>query len=331
MIQSSYASQFPVRPILLAPMEGVGDAPMRDVLTRISPYDFAVTPFIRISDARMPWKRFRHACPELGNGGRTASGTPVIVQLLGQNPVTLAKSAAHLVKLSPVGIDLNFGCPAPLVNRHGGGAALLETPEKIQEIVSSVRKSIPPSVMFSVKIRLGVTDTARAVDCAQAVEAGGADYLIVHARTRSDGYKFPARWEWIATIRDAVRIPVVANGDINSVEAYHACLAATGCQAAMIGRQAICDPFLVRHIRQGQALENVSREHEWEELLPYLAQYWQQTKIQVTLRHAPGRIKLWLSYLRQHFTEGALLYEKLRTATRIDEVETVMRSFGVPV
>ncbi|MDR1710122.1 MAG: tRNA-dihydrouridine synthase family protein, partial [Candidatus Accumulibacter sp.] len=198
--------------IYLAPMEGLADALLRELLTRGGGYDGAVCPFVRVSGAPLPMRAFRRACPELDAGGRTPGGTPVSVQLLGRCPASLAETAARLARLSPPGIDLNFGCPAATVNRHGGGAMLLDDPERLQRIAEAVRRAAPAAIPVTAKMRLGIRDTARTLACAAALEAGGVAALTVHARTRNEGYRPPAHWDWIARIREAVRVPVIANG-----------------------------------------------------------------------------------------------------------------------
>jgi hypothetical protein len=100
----------------------------------------------------------------------------------------MAANAAHLAQLNPFGIDLNFGCPTPLVNRNRGGAALLDEPELLQRIAGAVRAAVPPAIPVTAKMRLGIEDTGRALDCALALEAGGVQELVVHARTKADGY-----------------------------------------------------------------------------------------------------------------------------------------------
>ena len=121
----------PVMPrLLLAPMEGMLDALLRTVLTRVGSYDWCVSEFVRVTDNLRPPRSFRRAAPELGTGSRTVAGTPVRVQLLGSDPVLLAANADRLCALAPAGIDLNFGCPAPTVNRHRGGAVLLDEPDR---------------------------------------------------------------------------------------------------------------------------------------------------------------------------------------------------------
>ena len=130
--------------IHLAPMEGLTDFHMRDVLTRIGGYDACVTEFVRVTDRLLPARTFLQACPELRMGGRTRAGTPVHLQLLGSEPEVLADNAALAAALGAPSIDLNFGCPAKTVNRHRGGAVLLDEPETVHAIVAAVRRAVPP-------------------------------------------------------------------------------------------------------------------------------------------------------------------------------------------
>ena len=178
--------------LFLAPMEGLADALMRELLTRVGGYDLCVTEFVRVTDTLLPERTFLRLSPELENGGKTSSGVPVRVQLLGNDPAALSENAAKVAELGAPGVDLNFGCPAPTVNRHRGGAVLLEEPEVIRAIVGAVRRAVPADVPVTAKMRLGLNDTGRALECAQAIEAAGADELIVHARTKVDAYRHPA-------------------------------------------------------------------------------------------------------------------------------------------
>lgn len=177
--------------ILLAPMEGLLDHSLRDTLTRVGGIDLCVSEFIRVTDAVLPKRAFFRVVPELLNQSQTHAGVPVRTQLLGSDPHILAANAARLARLNPAGIDLNFGCPAKTVNRHRGGAVLLDEPELIGQIVAAVRKAVPANVPVSAKMRLGFNDDLRAEDCAQAIEAAGADQLVVHARTKAHGYRPP--------------------------------------------------------------------------------------------------------------------------------------------
>ena len=130
-------------------MEGLLDFVLRDVLTRVGGIDRCVSEFIRVTDTLLPDKTYLRIVPELKNGGRTTAGVPVRAQLLGSDPVCLAENAARLAALGPEGIDLNFGCPAKTVNRHRGGAVLLDEPEVIHRIVSAVRRAVPAHLPVS--------------------------------------------------------------------------------------------------------------------------------------------------------------------------------------
>lgn len=298
--------------ILLAPMEGLVDFVLRDILTRAGGVDRCVSEFIRITDQLLPERVFTRIVPELLSGGRTLAGVPVRAQLLGSDPVCMAENAARLAALGPAGIDLNFGCPANIVNRHGGGAALLKEPETIAAIVSAVRRAVPSQMPVSAKMRLGYHDDALAVECAQAIAGGGADELVVHARTKAQAYRPPAYWERIADIRAAVAIPVVANGEIWTVDDAHRCREASGCNMLMIGRGAVADPGLGLAIKASLGEGHV-QALGWPELVPLLADFWQLVCTRLDARSRPGRLKQWLNFLRRRFPEAETAYQSLKT------------------
>src|SRR5574343_2104324 len=235
--------------LLLAPMEGLLDCVLRDVLTRVGGVDRCVSEFIRITDMLMPRRVFTRIVPELRQGGRTAAGVPVHPQLLGSDVQCLAENAARLAELQPEGIDLNFGCPAKCVNRHRGGAVLLDEPELIHEIVAAVRRAVPAGVMVSAKMRLGYMDDSRTLDVARAIHAAGAAEVVVHARTKADGYKPPAYWERIAAVRESVAIRVIANGEIWTAEHAQLARERSGCEDLMLGRGMVADPGLALRVR----------------------------------------------------------------------------------
>ena len=265
--------------LLLAPMEGLLDFALRDTLTRVgqaswqsapdvqpdssvssdelgsraeahpSGIDRCVSEFIRITDTLLPARAFIRTMPELRTGGRTLTGVPVRGQLLGSDPTLLAENAARLAELGSHGVDLNFGCPAKVVNRHGGGSALLDDPELVHRIVAAVRRAVPAHVPVSAKMRLGFNDDHRAEDNALAIEAAGATEIVVHARTKAHGYRPPAYWERIADLKREVTLPMVANGEIWTVEDALRAQAASGCTSLMLGRGMVADPGLARAIR----------------------------------------------------------------------------------
>jgi tRNA-dihydrouridine synthase C len=318
--------------ILLAPMEGLLDFVLRDILTRVGGIDRCVSEFIRITDQLLPERVFTRIVPELLHGGCTPAGVPVRAQLLGSDPACLADNAARLASLGPAGIDLNFGCPANVVNRHGGGASLLKEPETLFAIVSAVRRAVPAHLPVSSKMRLGYSDDSRAVDCALAIAAGGANELVVHARTKVQGYKPPAHWHRIADIRAAVHIPVVANGDIWTPDDARRCRAASGCHALMIGRGAVVNPGLALAIRamDGEILNGlpVRAGTTWAELLPLIAEFWFIVCTRLDAKSRAGRLKQWLNFLRRHFPEAEAAYQALKTVTDPAAVDVWLTTSG---
>ena len=314
--------------LILAPMEGLLDHTLRDILTRFGGIDWCVSEFIRITGTRLPSRTFYRLLPELTNGARTPAGTPIRAQILGSDPASMARNAARLADLGPFGVDINFGCPAKTVNRHGGGAALLDTPQVIENVVRAVRDALPPECILSAKMRLGVCDDSRAVECAKAIEAGGASQLVVHARTKLQGYKPPAHWHRIRDIKESVRLRVIANGDVWTVADAIACRDISGCNDLMLGRGMVSDPGLARAIQIHDASSTTQRPHrltpiEWDHIKPALRELWRTGENEVPPEARAGRLKQWLTHLRRRFTEAASMFQDLRAErdpSRIDEI-----------
>ena len=291
--------------IHLAPMEGLLDHSLRDVITRVGGVELCVSEFIRVTGQLLPERVFTRIVPELLSGGRTDAGVPVRAQLLGSDPACLAENAARLAMLGPAGIDLNFGCPAPTVNRHRGGAVLLDEPELVHAIVAAVRRAVPAALPVSAKMRLGHRDEDRMLDNARAIAAAGAAELTVHARTKVHGYRPPAYWDRIAAIREALPIPVVANGEVWTADDAHRCLEVSGCDALMLGRGIVADPGLALAIG-GQAAPS------WRVLLPLVEHFWRRIAGHVSPRHRAGRLKQWLNLLRRRFPEAQAAFDTVR-------------------
>jgi tRNA-dihydrouridine synthase C len=308
--------------LFLAPMEGLADYVLRDVLTEAGGFDGCVSEFIRVTGSMLPTRVYEREAPEILHGSVTASGTPMVIQLLGSDPESMARNAAHAATLSQHGLDLNFGCPAKVVNQHGGGAMLLKDPKQLNRIVAAVRAAVPADIAVTAKMRLGVADTSRAIECAQALVEGGAASLVVHARTRDDGYRPPAHWEWIARIDDAVDVPVIANGEVWSVADWQRCRAVSGCADVMIGRGAVSDPFLAQRIRG--LVDPSPSAGEWPQVLRAIAGYLKKLRSRATLSHEHGRVKQWLSYLRRTWPQAAELHEAIRRVQDSDEILAVI-------
>lgn len=302
--------------LYLAPMEGVVDWVIRDILTSIGGIDQCVTEFIRVTERLLPNEVFYRYCPELYTNSKTRAGTPVYVQLLGGDPGPLAENAALAAELGAAGIDLNFGCPAKTVNRHDGGAVLLKCPERIETIVAAVRKAVPPSIPVTAKIRLGFESPEICIDNAQAAQAGGASHLTVHCRTKMDMYRPPAYWEWIPRIKEKTSIPLIANGEIWSVNDFSKCATVTSCDLFMIGRGALCNPYLFRQIK---GLHGVTL---WSEIQSLIIPFFLASTKFRSDNYAVARTKQWLAQLRKMHVEAADLFENIK---RIHNPEEFLR------
>ncbi|MCQ4269528.1 tRNA-dihydrouridine synthase [Pseudomonas kuykendallii] len=311
--------------IALAPMEGLVDEILRDVLTGVGGVDWCVTEFIRVSDRLLPASHFHKLAPELRDGSRTPSGTPMRVQLLGSDPACLADNAAFACGLGAPVIDLNFGCPAKTVNKSRGGAVLLREPELLHAIVAEVRRGVPAAIPVTAKMRLGFDSPDVALDCARALADAGAAQIVVHARTKVQGYKPPAHWEWVARVQEVVPVPVFANGDIWTLEDWRRCREISGARDIMLGRGLVSCPDLARQIAAAEA-GRADEPMTWSELLPLLRAFWLQARRKLSPRYAPGRLKQWLAMLMRSYPEAVALFGAIR---RESDCPLIDRLLGV--
>ncbi len=325
---------------MLAPMEGVVDANMRDLLTGVGGIDTCVTEFIRVTSQKLPVHDLLKKVPELARSGATDSGVPVIVQFLGSDPDMLAYHSIEAAKLGAKGIDLNFGCPSKTVNKHRGGAVLLDEPETIYNIIKTVRDQLSADIPLSAKMRLGNKDKTLALENASAIESAGASSLVVHARTKLEGYRAPAHWQWIRKIKDSIAIPVIANGEVWSVYDYHKCREVSGCDDVMIGRGLLADPSLALLIKHsvkvqelsgdGSSTEALEKEaalaHTWHDTLLLLEKYYQRVQMQLPPPYVSGRLKQWLNMMRKHNHNAQDLFDKVKKITDLDELTSLLIS-----
>lgn len=305
--------------IILAPMEGVVDHLMRDMLTQIGGFDLCITEFVRVVDQLLPRRVFTRLCPELLHGGKTPAGTPVRVQLLGQEPEWLAENAARAVELGSPGVDLNFGCPAKTVNKSKGGAVLLKETDTLYRIMQAVRSAVPAQYPVTAKMRLGFDDTSLTLDNARALAEAGASELTVHARTKSDGYRPPAYWPWIAEIRKVVSIPVIANGEIWQPADAQLCREQSGSADIMLGRGALAQPNLALRIRDGGDLM------PWPDVLAMLMRYSEYEIAGDKGLYYSNRIKQWFSYLRLQYPEAEAVFQQLRLLRKSAEIVQLLQ------
>lgn len=305
--------------IILAPMEGLVDAPIREILTGVGGIDRSVTEFIRVTHGMLPPRIFYKYAPELHNQSLTRAGVPVAVQLLGSDPEMMARHGVRAAELGASQVDINFGCPAKTVNRHKGGCVLMREPEQMQRITEAVRQAVPADVPVTAKMRLGYDDRSMAVACGQALDAAGAAEIVIHARSKVDGYKPPAYWEDIARVREAVNSHVIANGEIWTVEDYWRCREVSGCDDVMIGRGLISRPDLARCIKASQK-GDIAEPLTWADVVRLIVAYGGELEQRLEDRYVTGRIKQWLNYLRRGYPEAEAVWSqarKIREATTL--------------
>lgn len=297
--------------IILAPMEGLVDAPIRETLTKVGGIDRCVTEFVRVTHGMLPPRVFHKYSPELHNRSLTRVGTPVALQLLGSDPRQMGLHGARAAELGATQVDINFGCPAKTVNKHKGGCVLMREPELMHEIAAAVRAAVPTEVPVTAKMRLGYDDRSMGVACGQALEAAGVAEVVIHARSKVDGYKPPAYWEEIAKVREAIATPVIANGEIWTVDDYWRCREVSGCDDVMIGRGLIARPDLARKIKASQRGEEIP-DLTWPEAVALVREYAEVLQGWLEDRYVTGRIKQWMNFLRQGFAEAEALWPQAR-------------------
>lgn len=314
----------------LAPMDGVTDWVYRDLLTSMhgghSGISLCVSEFVRVTRMAVVPKVILKHCPEVQTGGTTASGVPVFVQLLGGQPEPMAATAARCVAMGAPGIDINFGCPAKTVNKSDGGATILQFPQRLEAITAAVRRAVPDSTPVTVKIRLGWENADHVEDIARSIEQGGASWLTIHARTRMQGYRPPVDWASIGRAREVVRMPVVANGDLNTVEAVEACQEISGCTAFMIGRGAMGRPRLFRQLR-GHRDPQLDAVWLCERLQEYAQRILDGGGTEAV---ALGRCKQWLRLAAPAWDVYAAMFATLKRSQDLASLLRGLRPEGIP-
>lgn len=301
--------------IILAPMEGVLDYHVRQILTEINALDYCVTEFVRITHHKLSNRTFYRLCPELHHGGKTASGTPVRVQILGQSPEWMAENAVKAIELGSHGVDINFGCPAKTVVGSHGGAYLLQYPDQIFNIVKQVRQAMGTSEILSVKIRLGWADKSYCYEIADAIALAGANELVIHGRTKADGYQADKiDWQTIGNIKQRVDIPIIANGEIFSTQNAQDCVRQSQTSDIMLGRGILTIPNLANMLRFNEA------PLSWQNVLNILMRYATTTIEDVKPLYHSARIKQWLAYFRQYYAPASDLLSQIRTLKTQKEI-----------
>ncbi len=302
--------------LALAPMQDVTDIAFMRTLARVGSLpDVFVTPYFRSTATTCALGEANLRCIR-----ENETGVPIWAQLAGSDAAALVRDARALLQEAVAGIDLNAGCPSPLVNRHGAGAGLLREPENFSRILAALRAEVPVG-RFSVKCRLGWADDGEFPALLERIAAAAPDRLVLHARTRQGLYKpFAMHPEWVATAVAALPCPVLANGDVETPEQAHVWCACSGAAGVMIGRGAVRNPYIFRQLRGGAAPTA-------QEMRRYYATLLEETGRILSRRTEKGhcnRMKKYLAFCYGDFSE-----EQQYHLRRCENTATMAHLLGV--
>ena len=312
---------------VLAPMAGVTDTVFRRFIRNLGGCGLIMTEFtsadgvLRAKDKKA--KRYLHFYED---------EHPISAQLFGSDPKVVADAARIVEDLGFDVVDLNLGCPAKKVVKCNGGSGLLRDLPRIRSIFEAVRAAV--RIPFTVKFRAGWNDEEIVcVELAKMAEDCGLCAVALHARTREQGYSGNARWEWIAAVKDAVKIPVIGNGDIRTPEDACAMVAAAGCDAVMIGRSAPANPWIFRQIEQycemltgerppGAGYDQPSESDRYQMIRTYF-----KMLIEEELPDATGKMKQFASWFTHGVPGGAALRKEIYDSKAAPEILTRVEEF----
>jgi tRNA-dihydrouridine synthase B len=297
---------------VLAPMAGVTDTVFRRFIRNLTGCGLIMTEFtsadgvLRAKDKKA--QRYLHFSED---------EHPISAQLFGSNPEVMAEAARMVEGLGFDLVDLNLGCPAKKVVKCNGGSGLLRDLPAVGKIFEAVRAAV--RIPFTVKFRAGWNDQEIVcVELAKLAEACGLCGVALHARTREQGYSGNARWEWISAVKQAVKIPVIGNGDVRAPEDACAMVAQTGCDAVMIGRTAASNPWIFRQIGQYAATGSYDEPTE-SDRYDMIRTYFEML-IEEKFRDAPGKMKQFASWFTHGVPGGAALRKAIYEAKEDREI-----------
>jgi tRNA-dihydrouridine synthase C len=240
--------------------------------------------------------------------------TPLAAQIMGSDPELMGSMAQELERRGAPRIDVNCGCPSNTVTGKGAGSSLLKEPQFLNEVAKAVVQAV--SIPVTLKMRSGYADISLFKENLLAAQESGVQYITLHPRTKVDGYGPPARWDLIAEAKTVLKIPLVGNGDIVSVEKALEMLKTTNCDALMIGRGSIVNPFIFHQIRAHFSGKLYSPE--WNDLLRYFDAYQAQTAVDMPIKVKVNKLKQLMSFLFKGTPELLRKREEVLTSQHKD-------------
>lgn len=292
--------------LILAPMEGVGDRSFRKAMASIGGFDESVRDFLRVpSNAHVKSLARQYESDEI-------APIPLAAQLMGSDPELMAEMAIEMQARGATRIDLNCGCPSNTVTGRGAGSSLLKEPSYLNKIAKAMVQAV--TIPVTAKLRSGFNDTSLFKENLLAAEESGIAYLTLHPRTKVDGYGPPARWDLIAEAKSILKIPVVGNGDILNVGDALKMLDETCCDALMIGRGSVINPFIFHEIKAHFA--GVPYEKKWSDLVNFFKVYLASIPLEIPEKTRVNKMKQLMSFL---FKGNEKLLEKKQDILKFGE------------
>lgn len=272
--------------LILAPMEGVGDQCFRKAMASIGGFDEAVREFLRVpANPHIKSLARQYQADEM-------TPIPLAAQLMGSEPALMAEMSIELESLSAPRIDLNCGCPSNTVTGKGAGSSLLKDPNSLYQIAKSMVDAV--SIPVTAKLRSGFEDLSLFKENLLAAQESGVKYITLHPRTKVEGYGPPARWDLIAEAKALLSVPVVGNGDLLTVSDALNMLKQTQCDALMIGRGSIINPFIFHEIKAH--FSGVPYQKKWEDLMNYFEVFFTNIPAYVPEKTKVSKLKQLLSF-----------------------------------
>ena len=299
-------------PLVLSPMAGVTDISFRRLLKQRGGIGMTVSEFISVEGLTRNNPKSKRQMRFYENE------RPFAVQIFGAQPERMRMAAEMAEEVGADILDVNCGCPAPKVVKHGGGSGLLKDHSRLEQILTEIKKAI--TIPMTVKIRAGFYDhTINAIETAKLAEGCGAEHIALHGRTREQGYRGLANWDLVKQIKETVRVPVSGSGDVTTIQQALDRFRETGCDGVLIGRGAMANPWIFRQIEDilhGRELFQPTLEDKRAVLLEYFEMLRQDMREIAAI----GRMKQLAGQFTRGLHGGALFRTALYHSHSVDEI-----------
>jgi len=299
-------------PLVLSPMAGVTDISFRRLLKQRGGIGLTVSEFISVEGLTRNNPKSKRQMRFYENE------RPFAVQIFGAQLDRMRMAAEMAEEIGADILDVNCGCPAPKVVKHGGGSGLLKDHQRLEEILKAIKKAI--AIPMTIKIRAGYYDhTINAIETAKLAEACGAEHIALHGRTKEQGYRGQANWELVKQIKEVVRVPVSGSGDVTTIDQALARFRETGCDGVLIGRGAMANPWIFRQIEDTVHGRQVFQP-TLDDKRAVLLEYFEMLRQDMPEMAAIGRMKQLAGQFTRGLQGGALFRTAIYHSHSVTEI-----------